>query len=213
VLELGNEAFLQYEGERNELYRNIVGGQLIQYYGFKTDGIWLSQDQINASGLTSTFRDAFNPGQLRIVDVNKDGIINNNDRTILGSPYPDFTWGMTNTFTYKNFDFAFTFQGSQGGKLINGDPNYDEVKNEKSVYFKFDKDVNINEYSSLNKFSKLKTSNLEDYLDLNYTGNNNPFKKGIDNFYSKSEARYSNNYHAILNAKTKELWIVISFKD
>ena len=61
--------------------------------------------------------------------------------------------------------------------------------------------------------SKLKTSNLEDYLDLNYTGNNNPFKKGIDNFYSKSEARYSNNYHAILNAKTKELWIVISFKD
>ena len=91
--------------------------------------------------------------------------------------------------------------------------NYDEVKNEKSVYFKFDKDVNINEYCSLNKFSKLKTSNLEDYLDLNYTGNNNPFKKGIDNFYSKSEARYSNNYHAILNAKTKELWIVISFKD
>jgi hypothetical protein len=63
-LELGNEAFLQYEGERNELYRNIVGGQLIQYYGFKTDGIWLSQDQINASGLTSTFRDAFNPGHL-----------------------------------------------------------------------------------------------------------------------------------------------------
>lgn len=134
VLELGNEAFLQYEGERNELYRNIVGGPLIQYYGFKTDGIWLSQDQINASGLTSTFRDAFNPGQLRIVDVNKDGIINNNDRTILGSPYPDFTWGMTNTITYKNFDFAFTFQGSQGGKLINGDPNYDEVKKLVTAY-------------------------------------------------------------------------------
>lgn len=132
ILELGNEAYLQYEGERNELYRNIIGGPLIQYYGFKTDGIWLSQDQIIASGLTSPFRDAFNPGQLRIVDVNKDGIINNNDRTLLGSPYPDFTWGMTNTITYKNFDFAFTFQGTQGGKLINGDPNYDEVK--KLVY-------------------------------------------------------------------------------
>ena len=134
VLELGNEAYLQYEGERNELYRNIVGGPLIQFYGFKTDGVWLSQDQINASGLTSTFRDAFNPGQLRIVDINKDGIINNNDRTLLGSPYPDFTWGMTNTITYKNFDFAFTFQGTQGGKLINGDPNYDEVKKLVNAY-------------------------------------------------------------------------------
>ncbi len=131
ILELGSEAFLLYEGERNELYKNIVGGPLIQYYGFKTDGIWISQQEIDAAkaaGLSSSFRDAFNPGQLKIVDVNHDGIINNNDRTLLGSPYPDFTWGMTNTFSYKNFDFAFTFQGSQGGKLINGDPNYDETK-------------------------------------------------------------------------------------
>lgn len=128
VLELGNEAYLQYEGERNELYRNIVGGPLIQFYGFKTDGIWLSQQEIAASGLTSPFRDAFNAGQLKIVDVNHDGVIDNNDRTLLGSPYPDFKWGVTNTINYNNFDLSFTFQGSQGGKLINGDPNYDETK-------------------------------------------------------------------------------------
>jgi len=128
ILELGNEAYLLYEGERNELYKNIVGGPLIQFYGFKTNGIWLSQQEIAASGLTSPFRDAFNEGQLKIVDVNNDGVLDNNDRTILGSPYPDFTWGLTNTFSYDNFDFAFTFQGSQGGKLINGDPNYDETK-------------------------------------------------------------------------------------
>jgi TonB-linked SusC/RagA family outer membrane protein len=128
ILELGNEAYLQYEGERNELYRNIVGGPLIQFYGFKTDGIWISQQEIAASGLTSNFRDAFNEGQLKIVDMNGDGIIDNNDRTILGSPYPDFNWGVTQNISVGSFEFSMTIQGSQGGKVINGDPNYDEVK-------------------------------------------------------------------------------------
>ena len=91
--------------------------------------------------------------------------------------------------------------------------NYDDVKKEKSVYFKFDKDVNIHEYCNSNKFSKLQTANFEDYLDLNYVGNSYPLKEGKDNFYFKKETRYSNNYHAILNVDTKELWIVISFKD
>ena len=91
--------------------------------------------------------------------------------------------------------------------------NYDEAKNEKSVYFKFDDEVNIKEYCNANKFSKLQTINLEEYLDLNYVGNSQPFNEGIDNFYFKKETRYSNNYQAILNPDTKELWIVISFKD
>ena len=97
--------------------------------------------------------------------------------------------------------------------IESSDCNYDEVEKEKSVYFKFDNEVNIEEYCSSNKFSKLQTSNLDVYLDLNYIGNSQPFNEGIDDFYCKSEARYSNNYHAILNKATKELWIVISFKD
>jgi hypothetical protein len=131
ILELGNEAYLLNEGERNELYLNKVGNPLIQYYGFKTDGVWLSQAQIDAAiatGMSSPFANAFVPGQLKVVDVDGNNIIDNNDRTGLGSPYPDFTWGMTNTITYNNFDISITFQGVQGGKLINGDPNYDEVK-------------------------------------------------------------------------------------
>ena len=43
-------------------------------------------------------------------------------------PYPDFTWGITNNFTYKAFDLSFMVQGSQGGQLVNGDPNYNETK-------------------------------------------------------------------------------------
>ena len=131
ILELGQEAYLLNEGERNELYLNKVGNPLIQFFGFKTDGVWLSQAQIDAAvanGLTSPFSNAFVPGQLKLVDINGDNVIDNNDRTIIGSPYPDFTWGVTNTLTYNNFDLTFTFQGVQGGSLINGDPNYDEMK-------------------------------------------------------------------------------------
>jgi hypothetical protein len=137
ILELGKEAYLMNQGERNEIYQNKVGSPLIQFYGFKTDGIWLSQAEIDAAkskGLTSPFSNAFVPGQLKIVDVDHNNIIDNNDRTVIGSPYPDFTWGITNTINYKSLDISFTFQGVQGGSLINGDPNYDETKKLVKVY-------------------------------------------------------------------------------
>jgi len=134
ILELGTEAFLLNQGERTEVYRNKVGDPLVTFYGFKTDGVWLSQDQINKSGLTSTLTAMFVPGGLKVVDMNKDGKLDNNDRTDLGNPYPDFNWGITNTFKFKGIDFSFLFQGVQGGKLINGDPNYNESRRTITVY-------------------------------------------------------------------------------
>jgi hypothetical protein len=119
------------------VYRNKVGDPLIQYLGFKTDGVWLSQAQIDAAraaGLTSSMTGVFTPGGLKLVDVNGDKVLDNNDRTIIGNPYPDFTWGLTNTINYKAFDFSFTFQGVQGGSLINGDPNYIELKRYHRAY-------------------------------------------------------------------------------
>ncbi|NCW12673.1 MAG: TonB-dependent receptor [Chitinophagia bacterium] len=128
ILQLGTEAFLLNQGERTEVYRNKVGDPLVVFYGFKTDGVWISQDQINSSGLTSTLTGMFVPGGLKVVDMNGDGKIDNSDRTDLGNPYPDFNWGITNNFKFKGFDFSFLIQGVQGGKLINGDPNYNESR-------------------------------------------------------------------------------------
>ena len=111
------------------MYRNIVGQPLVQYYGFKTDGVWLSQADITASGISNSVNPAWLvPGALKIVDIDGNKILNDNDRTILGNPYPDFIWGITNNFTYKDFDLSFFFQGSQGGKVIGGDANYNETK-------------------------------------------------------------------------------------
>jgi len=50
---------------------------------------------------------------------NFDGVINDNDRQIIGDPNPDFTFGITNTFTYKNFDLNIFFQGAVGGDIFN----------------------------------------------------------------------------------------------
>ncbi len=139
ILELGAEAFLLNQGERTELYMNRVGDPLIQFFGYKTDGVWLSQAEITAAqtaGLTSTLSNVFVPGGLKLVDLNGDKKINADDRTVIGSPYPDFTWGLTNNFTYKSFDLSFMLQGSKGGELVNGDPNYNETKRYNKNYNK-----------------------------------------------------------------------------
>lgn len=131
VIELGAEALLLNQGERTELYMNKVGAPLIQYFGYKTDGVWLSQQDITdaqSKGLTSLLTGVFVPGGLKLVDINGDNKIDANDRTVIGNPYPDFNWGITNNFKYKAFDLSFMFQGVQGGTLVNGDPNYNETK-------------------------------------------------------------------------------------
>ncbi len=131
ILELGAEAFLLNQGERTELYMNKVGAPLIQYFGYKTDGVWLSQEEINAAlakGLTSSLSNVFVAGGLKLVDINGDNKLDVNDRSVIGNPYPDFTWGITNNLNYKSFDLSFMIQGVQGGTLINGDANYNETK-------------------------------------------------------------------------------------
>ena len=128
ILELGSESQLLNQGERTELYLNKVGAPLVQFFGYKTDGVWLSQSQITESGLTSSLSNVFVPGGLKLVDINGDGKLDINDRTVIGNPYPDFIWGLTNSFKVKGFDLSFTWQGAQGGQIINGDPNYNEIK-------------------------------------------------------------------------------------
>jgi hypothetical protein len=59
------------------------------------------------------------PGDLKFEDVNKDGVINENDRTNIGSPLPKFTFGWTNTFSYKNFDLSIFINGTYGNKVLN----------------------------------------------------------------------------------------------
>lgn len=135
----GDEPYLFNYGERSEIYASIVGQPYVQFYGYKTDGVWKSQDEANAavaSGQTSVLQGYFAAGGVKLKDINGDNKIDLNDRVIMGSPFPDFTWGITNTFRYKNFDLNILMQGSQGGQLINGDLYYNESKRQNENYIK-----------------------------------------------------------------------------
>lgn len=131
LIELDGAVLQLNQGERTELYLNKSGDPFVQFFGYRTDGVWLSQQEINdvrAAGLTSALSNLFVPGGLKLVDINNDKVIDEKDRTIIGNPYPDYTWGITNNVTLGAFDMSFMFQGVQGGQLVNGDPNYNETK-------------------------------------------------------------------------------------
>ncbi len=96
------------------------------FYGYVFDGIFQSDEEAAKSPvLVGQEAGSANPasvakaGDRKYRDINGDGKIDANDRTILGSAQPKFTFGFNNTLSYKGFDLSFFFQGSQGNKLAN----------------------------------------------------------------------------------------------
>ncbi|GGH28552.1 TonB-dependent receptor [Sphingobacterium alkalisoli] len=86
------------------------------FYGYKVIGVY--QDAADIANSPIIVNES-KPGQLKFEDVDGDGRITSADRTILGSPFPDFTYGITNTFQFKNIDFSFTLQGVKGFEVLN----------------------------------------------------------------------------------------------
>ncbi len=124
ILDLGGDERILTPGYRNELYLAQVGKPVVQYYGYKIIGVWNSYDEIAANPHFLNNVDA--PGTARILDADNSGVLDANDRVALGNPYPDFTWGMTNTFQWKNFDLSFLIQGVEGISVFNDDGSYTE---------------------------------------------------------------------------------------
>src|SRR5690606_7815601 len=73
-----------------------------------------------------TARQRSYPGSPKAADVNGDGVLDANDKTVLGTPTPDFIWGLRNTFSYGNFFLSVMLNGVQGGTRIYGG-NYTNV--------------------------------------------------------------------------------------
>ena len=104
-----------------------VGQSLFNFYGYKTDGVYTSLEDIQTSPKAEKYpsNGVFSKnttvwvGDVKYKDINGDGIIDENDRTNIGSPLPKFTFGWTNTFRYKNFDLSIFINGSYGNKVFN----------------------------------------------------------------------------------------------
>ena len=73
----------------------------------------MNSDELEGAAL---FHPATQAGDIKFEDVNEDGVINQNDRKIVGNPWPDFVWGITNNFEWKNFNLNIAIVGSEGAQ-------------------------------------------------------------------------------------------------
>ena len=108
--------------------RTEVGQSLYNFYGYVCDGVYKDYADLQNSPKPTAYPSdgkTFNQyqtvwvGDLKFKDLNGDGVIDEKDKTNIGSPMPKFTFGWTNTFTYKNFDLSVFVNGSYGNKVFN----------------------------------------------------------------------------------------------
>jgi len=84
------------------------------FFLYQMEGIFQSQEEIEASPFQS---DDTRPGDIKFADLNGDNVIDDEDRAHLGNPFPDFTYGLSANFSYKNFDLSIIGQGVQGNDV------------------------------------------------------------------------------------------------
>lgn len=125
-----------YAGENSiwlsqSLTETEVGHPFGQFYGLKSDGIISNAAQLAKAQVAQPNAKL---GDLMYEDINHDGVINSKDETIIGNPYPKFTYGINISGSWKNFDVSMLFNGVMGVQLYNGVTPYEfESENNSNV--------------------------------------------------------------------------------
>lgn len=106
-----------YINQVNNSYVTMLaeGYPINVFYGYVTDGIFQNQQEVNDHAIQT----GAEPGDIRFRDLNNDGVINDEDRTVLGNPNPTWLFSMNNTLTYKGFELSVYLQGVAGNKIFN----------------------------------------------------------------------------------------------
>lgn len=113
---------------QEDFNRLAVGEPIGIFMGYVFDGVYMTEEEFNSQPKHASSE----IGTVRMKDVSgpngvPDGIIDNNDRVKIGDPNPDFIYGMTNEFSWKNFDLSILISGQVGGDIINS--NYEHTLN------------------------------------------------------------------------------------
>lgn len=114
-----NGQILNVDSKRAAEWINLVGNPISSYYGWVVDG------DIPLEYLNNPYHPVGGEAQdVYVKDLNGDGLIDDDDKTILGDPYPELIWSLTNDFKLGNLDFSFLFQGSHGAEIRNMGDQY-----------------------------------------------------------------------------------------
>lgn len=126
------------------------------FYGFKTNGIVQTNDTYPVA---APFTSSSAPGNLKVVDANGDGIVNVNDKTIIGDPNPDYTYGFQTSISYKQLRLKTSFSGVKGGAILNANNRYTNLASFQNG------DRNINPVAATNAWTTTNPSN--EYTSIN----------------------------------------------
>jgi hypothetical protein len=102
-----------------------VGYPIGYFYGYQTDGIFQNRAETILHPSQLSLGAVASPGDIRYKDLNEDGVINQKDRTYLGDPIPDYTFGLNLGINYRNFDFSLYAFASVGQEMVR---NYERVQ-------------------------------------------------------------------------------------
>ena len=174
VTKYGTEYYQAYYGTNLSYYGSsafpvnifIKGKPIGLFWGYKTNGIF--QSDAEANGLVYNGNN-LGAGDIAYVDTNGDGTINTEDRTIIGDPNPDFTYGFNTSLTYKDFTLTAQFFGSYGNEVVNANlldntnTHYDYNLLKEAYYEAWRPDRPSNTYPKLNTpLSELTDRMVED---------------------------------------------------
>ncbi len=149
----GNEPILSNYGLY--LNRTEVGSSIGRFYGYVIDGIFQTEEEVQnykAPGGTVLQPNA-HAGDFKFKDLNGDGVIDANDETWIGNPWPKLTYGFNINFGYKAFDLVIFFQGSYGNDI------YDQARQDLNSL-----GIMYSEYYYKNAWSGPETSNTQPIL-------------------------------------------------
>lgn len=102
--------------------RSELGLPIAYFWGYKTGGIFQNETQVyqHIGRTGQVLQPNAKPGDVRFLDTNNDGVLNEKDRTMIGNPTPDWTFGMNASLEYKQFDFSMLVIGTYGNDIFNG---------------------------------------------------------------------------------------------
>ena len=121
VKSLVQEGYSIIAGDKNQSY-TMAGYPIGYFYGYKVDGVYQSKADIDASPENTLA--TVTPGDLKFADVNGDGKITPEDRTMIGDPTPDVTYGLSLGVSYKNWDLSIEMMGQGGNQIYRTWDNY-----------------------------------------------------------------------------------------